>query len=420
MCKGDSGGALLCNIDGQITFSGVLSRKKPYEESCGVAGHPGVFNDLYHFSEWIQQDFVTPEYYDLPMGYQLHSSRKFFYWIPDVDAMNFNAARHLCAPAGHQILKYLMFLPLPRSAEENEDFRKLSAGKDFWLGTASGAEQADYVDGVYVGSSWVYFDEWNMKDEYGVLQSSYTNWRSNDGIPAGLSSDKKAAAILRGSDGKWATAHYENEEHFALCIFRIEETAQTRTPVSFPASTPTAAPTTKPFEPFPDSPALTKLPINDYATTLRIKYQSAEHESGFSERTCIGTVIANNVILTSSACCENIEDFKIIDSSGGTNGMINTNGRYGGLGAHTTHTSLSYFSSSFVCKHGHNKNGKCKKAGKRRKREDGDETGDEDGDVAEMICILRTMFNVVEQFEKKPLKDRFKSHFPNLNSKIRI
>ena len=54
MCKGDSGGALLCNIDGQITFSGVLSRKKPFEESCGVEGHPGVFNDLYYFSEWIQ------------------------------------------------------------------------------------------------------------------------------------------------------------------------------------------------------------------------------------------------------------------------------------------------------------------------------------------------------------------------------
>ena len=59
MCKGDSGGALLCNIDGQITFSGVLSRKKPYEESCGVEGHPGVFNDLYHFSEWIQQGFLN-------------------------------------------------------------------------------------------------------------------------------------------------------------------------------------------------------------------------------------------------------------------------------------------------------------------------------------------------------------------------
>jgi len=158
MCKGDSGGALLCNIDGQITFSGVLSRKKPYEESCGVAGHPGVFNDLYHFSEWIQQDFVTPEYYDLPLGYQLHSSRKFFYWIPDVDAMNFKAARELCSPAGHQISMYAV-LPLPQSAEENEDFRKISNGKDFWLGTASGGEESNYVDGAYVGHQFVYYDE---------------------------------------------------------------------------------------------------------------------------------------------------------------------------------------------------------------------------------------------------------------------
>ena len=86
--------------------------------------------------------------------------------------------------------------------------------------------------------------------------------------------------------------------------------------------------------------------------------------------------------------------------------MINTNGRYGGTG-HTGHLSMTYFSASFVCFFGQKKNGKCKKPpGKRRKREN-----DDDGDVAEMVCILRTTFNVVEQFEKKPIKDSFKVYF---------
>ena len=152
-----------------------------------------------------------------------------------------------------------------------------------------------------------------------------------------------------------------------------------------------------------------------YSLNLRIEYKPNDAYTWgtniFLERKCMGTLIANNVIITSSACCEDIQDFTIINSSGGTNGMINTNARYGGLGAHTAHLSMSFFGSSFVCKNGQKKNGKCKKAGKRRKREDGDETGDEDGDVAEMICILRTTFNVVEQFEKKPIKDRFKEFF---------
>ena len=152
-----------------------------------------------------------------------------------------------------------------------------------------------------------------------------------------------------------------------------------------------------------------------YSLNLRIEYKPNDAYTWgtniFLERKCMGTLIANNVIITSSACCEDIQDFTIINSSGGTNGMINTNARYGGLGAHTAHLSMSFFGSSFVCKNGQKKNGKCKKAGKRRKREDGDEKGDEDGDVAEMICILRTTFNVVEQFEKKPIKDRFKEYF---------
>ena len=55
MCKGDSGGALMCNINGYITFAGVLSRTTPFEDNCGLAGHPGVFLDLYYFSEYVKK-----------------------------------------------------------------------------------------------------------------------------------------------------------------------------------------------------------------------------------------------------------------------------------------------------------------------------------------------------------------------------
>ena len=57
VCKGDSGGALLCIINGKITFSGVLSRTTPYEDNCGSDGHPGVFVDLFYYSQWIQEDY---------------------------------------------------------------------------------------------------------------------------------------------------------------------------------------------------------------------------------------------------------------------------------------------------------------------------------------------------------------------------
>ena len=37
--KGDSGGTLVCNIDGYITFASVLSRQTPFEDNCGTDGH---------------------------------------------------------------------------------------------------------------------------------------------------------------------------------------------------------------------------------------------------------------------------------------------------------------------------------------------------------------------------------------------
>jgi len=143
-----------------------------------------------------------------------------------------------------------------------------------------------------------------------------------------------------------------------------------------------------------------------YSLNLRIEYKPNDglYTWGTNivlERKCMGTLIANNVIITSSACCEDIQDFTIINSSGGTNGMINTNARYGGLGAHTAHLSMSFFGSSFVCKNGQKKNGKCKKAGKRRRR-------DESDDDMDMICLLKTPYDIVETFKMKTIKERLK------------
>ena len=125
-----------------------------------------------------------------------------------------------------------------------------------------------------------------------------------------------------------------------------------------------------------------------------------EGYQGFTppERKCSGVLIANNVVVTSPDCCEDIYDLGIIDTSGGTNGMINTNARYGGLGAHTAHLSMSFFGSSFVCKNGQKKNGKCKKPGKRRRRDDSDEEP--------AICILRALYNIAEAFKTETIKDR--------------
>ena len=181
-----------------------------------------------------------------------------------------------------------------------------------------------------------------------------------------------------------------------LITYQINTTTQAISTTSTPviASSTTASP----VEPLTHTP---------YSLNLRIEYKPNDAYTWGTnivlERKCMGTLIANNVIITSSACCENMQDFTIINSSGGTNGMINTNGRYGGLGAHTSHTSLSFFGSSFVCKHGHNKNGKCKKAGKRRKR-------DESGDDTDMICLLKTPYDIVETFKMETIKERFKTN----------
>ena len=59
LCKGDSGSALLCDVNGRITFSGVLSRTTLYEDNCGMDGHPGVFADVFSYSKWIEETVAS-------------------------------------------------------------------------------------------------------------------------------------------------------------------------------------------------------------------------------------------------------------------------------------------------------------------------------------------------------------------------
>ena len=55
---------------------------------------------------------------------------------------------------------------------------------------------------------------------------------------------------------------------------------------------------------------------------------------------------------------------------------------------------------------GQKKNGRCKKAGKRRRR---DESGDlESGDDTDMICLLKTPYDIAETFKMETIKERLK------------
>ena len=128
------------NIDGYITFAGVLSRQTPFEDNCGTDGHPGVFSDLYYYSEWIQQGFYKifseltmiwflefiksgKEFYGLSHeGFQLHSSKRFYYFVENVEK-NYYDARRTCICENNDAT-----FPVPSSDEENEHIAQLLPG----------------------------------------------------------------------------------------------------------------------------------------------------------------------------------------------------------------------------------------------------------------------------------------------------
>ena len=60
-CKGDSGGPLTCVIDDQPVLTGIVSRT----EGCAEEGHPGVYVNVAHYVEWIEETMQT-----LPPGFE--------------------------------------------------------------------------------------------------------------------------------------------------------------------------------------------------------------------------------------------------------------------------------------------------------------------------------------------------------------
>ena len=138
---------------------------------------------------------------------------------------------------------------------------------------------------------------------------------------------------------------------------------------------------------------------------MRITYEPPEGYRGFTapHRKCSGILIANNVIITRSDCCEDMTDWEIIDAEGGVNGMVNGSGKYLMQGVHTGHGSAALYGATYLCKRGQRKNGGCKKNGKRRKREDDDESLED----SQMICIIRSPYNLIERFDgSKIVKER--------------
>ena len=138
---------------------------------------------------------------------------------------------------------------------------------------------------------------------------------------------------------------------------------------------------------------------------MRITYEPPEGYRGFTapHRKCSGILIANNVIITRSDCCEGMTDWEIIDAEGGVNGMVNGSGKYLMQGVHTGHGSAALYGATYLCKNGQRKNGGCKKVrnGKRRRRDD------IDGELEPPICILRAPYNVIEVWRgTETIKDR--------------
>ena len=49
-CDGDSGGPLICDIEGSAVLVGVTS----WGGLCGYSGHPGVYANVHFFADWIR------------------------------------------------------------------------------------------------------------------------------------------------------------------------------------------------------------------------------------------------------------------------------------------------------------------------------------------------------------------------------
>ena len=48
-CQGDSGGGLICSVRDKPVLVGIIS----WGKSCGISGAPGVYANVYKFTDWI-------------------------------------------------------------------------------------------------------------------------------------------------------------------------------------------------------------------------------------------------------------------------------------------------------------------------------------------------------------------------------
>ena len=166
----------------------------------------------------IYSEILTNEFYGLPGYYKLHSSRRFFYReslepMVKVDAYLF-CKEHVDRRPTWTSKAYL---PLPLSDEENEFIRKIVPGKSLWIAMSSGQKFYSELDYWFGPSEWGYSIQLNIGPDFPY---AYTNWRSGDGVPAGLSGNHKTETIMSPADGKWLAAD-QDEKHYAVCIFRF-------------------------------------------------------------------------------------------------------------------------------------------------------------------------------------------------------
>ena len=135
---------------------------------------------------------------------------------------------------------------------------------------------------------------------------------------------------------------------------------------------------------------------------LKIKFKASGDE--FPERKCMGHLIADNVILTSSMCCENLLDVSVIDSSGGTNGQNNNTGKNVNKAGHFNNSAYGKSKSYQLCKWGQKKNGDCKKKRSGRRRRE------EETDSSDMICVIRLPYKIEYEYSSmSPAKDCFEN-----------
>ena len=61
-CQGDSGGPLICDVGGFAILQGVIS----WGVGCNREGAAGVFADVWHFRDWIDEQIKSDTDADIP------------------------------------------------------------------------------------------------------------------------------------------------------------------------------------------------------------------------------------------------------------------------------------------------------------------------------------------------------------------